>query len=221
MTTKILLSPEEMALVNNTDWILTKHIIIKKVFEMFGDLTEIFKQEAEPYHFLFPEKIKHQNGKITKGENYKLLPYVILDYPGTFLKDKIFAIRTMFWWGNFFSVTLHLSGLHKQRFTSSIAEMLSFLQKNNFFICINKDEWQHHFEADNYLPVFAISLEEFRKINEKPFFKIAKKIPLSEWENADEFLLNSFKQIMQFLQLSYQAGKKDPLPAIPKAGFGL
>ena len=48
--------------------------------------------------------------KIAKGENYLQLPYVLLDYPRCFDKENIFAIRTMFWWGNFFSITLHLSG---------------------------------------------------------------------------------------------------------------
>ena len=64
---KILLSPQEMELVNNTDWILTKHVITKKVFEMFGDLSRIINEEIKPYHYLFPENIKHQNGKISKA----------------------------------------------------------------------------------------------------------------------------------------------------------
>ena len=30
--------------------------------------------------------------------------------PAVFSKENIFAIRTMFWWGNFFSISLHVSG---------------------------------------------------------------------------------------------------------------
>ena len=55
-TAKIQLSPEEMELVKNKEWILTKHIITKKVFEMFGDLNEMIKKEAEPFNYLFPDK---------------------------------------------------------------------------------------------------------------------------------------------------------------------
>ncbi len=34
----------------------------------------------------------------------------MLDYPRAFGRDSIFACRTFFWWGRFFSLTLHLAG---------------------------------------------------------------------------------------------------------------
>lgn len=208
-TAKIQLSQEEMELVNNKEWILTKHIIIKKVFEMFGEINEIIKKEAEPYRHLFPGDIKNQNGKISKGENYQLLPYVILDYPAFFSKDTIFAVRAMFWWGNFFSITLHLSGEHKEKYIVDEESIYSFLQKNNFFIAVNEDEWQHHFQEENYILVSTISFQQFKKIIEKNFFKLSKKIPLTEWENANEFIINAFREIMQLLQISYPNDEKD------------
>ena len=137
MPAKIQLSPEETELVQNTEWILNKHIITKKVYDMFGDLSLLLKNEAEVNSYLFPPNIQSQSGKISKGENYQLLPYVILDYPAFFGKDKIFAVRTMFWWGNFFSVTLHLSGIYKQQFTADSEAVFSFLQKEDFF-CLHK-----------------------------------------------------------------------------------
>ena len=218
---KIHLSPQEILLVNNSEWILNKHIITKKVFKMFGELNEIFKTEAEPFYNLFPDNIKFQNGKISRGENYRLLPYVILDYPAFFWKDRIFAIRSMFWWGNFFSITLHLSGAFKEQFVTGKHDALSFLKKSNFFICVNEDEWQHHFQDDNYLPASIVNEDEFNKIVGKHFFKIAQKIPLDDWENATPFLLNGFREIMEFLQISYQDGKTDLSPEFPKVGSGL
>lgn len=222
MSTKIQLSQEEIELVNNTDWIVTKRIITKKVYEMFGDINERMKKEIDTsYSHLFPENIKHQSGKISQGENYQLLPYVILDYPAFFWKDRAFAIRTMFWWGNFFSVTLHLSGIYKEKLVSNSNDVLTFLQSNNFFVCVNEAEWQHNFEENNYVSSPAISLQQFASINEKAFFKVSKKISLSEWDNANEFALKSFREIMQLLQISYPAGKKDLLFEFPKAGSDL
>ena len=57
-----------------------------------------------------PEAVIQSSPKITRGENYQLLPYVILDYPRCFQKEQVFAIRTMFWWGKGISITLHVSG---------------------------------------------------------------------------------------------------------------
>lgn len=221
MISKIQLSPEEMALVNNTEWILTKHIIFERVFQMLGELNEVYKKEAELYQNLFRLNFKNINGKISRGENYQSLPYAILDYPSSFEKENIFAVRTMFWWGNFFSITLHLSGEHTEKFTRNSTHLFSILQKNNFFICVNEDEWQHHFDANNYLPATEIDLFQFKKILEKDFFKISKKIALTEWENANKFLLDSFIEIMQLLNINYPTGKKDLLPESPITGSGL
>jgi hypothetical protein len=220
-TAKIQLSPHEMELVQNSEWIFSKHMITKKVYDMFGQISVMLKNEMDVYDYLFPENLKYKSGKISKGENYKLLPYVILDYPAFFWKDRIFAVRTMFWWGNFFSTTLHLSGIYKNRFTIDAKGLLSFLQDHDYFICVNKVEWEHHFEADNYKPSSAVSLQEFETINQKDFFKVSKKISLSEWENVNGFVLNCFREIMQLLQISYPAGKKDLSPGFPKAGSGL
>ena len=220
-TAKIQLSPQEMELVKNTEWILSKHLITKKVYDMFGDISVLLKNEVSAYDYLFPENLQYKSGKISKGENYQLLPYVILDYPSFFWKDRIFAVRTMFWWGNFFSVTLHLSGMYKDQFTKHPSGLLSLLQENNFYICVSDKEWQHHFEEDNYKPSSAISPLEFEAINQKDFLKVSKKISLSEWENVNEFVLGCFREIMQILQVSYPAGKKDLLPGFPKAGSGL
>src|SRR6478672_2018750 len=105
--TKIQLSDVEMDLVNNTGWILTKHDIIKKVYVLFGELSESMHKELASFEKYLPAEVFLKSAKITRGENYKMLPYVILDYPAFFDRDHIFAVRTMFWWGNFFSITLH------------------------------------------------------------------------------------------------------------------
>ncbi len=220
-TPKIQLSAEEMILVNDTKWILTKHIIIKKVYEFFGNLLPLFQQELESFQYLFPENLRHQGGKISRGENYQLLPYVILDYPALFWKDNIFAIRTMFWWGHFFSITLQLSGTHKRKFISEKTGVKEWLERNNYFVCMSEGEWSHHFETDNYMASSDISNDQFNNILRKSFFKISKNISLTEWHNADTFLIDSFRELLQFLEFNFRADKKDLSPGSPTAGSGL
>jgi len=58
--------------------------------------------------------------KISRGENYLGLPYLVLDYPRLFRPDAVLAIRTFFWWGHFFSSTLQLSGGYKTEFLSRL-----------------------------------------------------------------------------------------------------
>ena len=89
--------------------------------------------------------MKEKSGKISKGENYLGLPYAILDYPAIFKKENVFAIRTMFWWGNFFSITLHISGRKRMR-EINISKLVENLREKNFLFCINKKEWEHNFD---------------------------------------------------------------------------
>ena len=218
---KLQLSKEEMELVTNREWILTKHRVIKKVYQMFGQINEMMKDEVLHNDHLFPENLKYKTGKISKGENYQLLPYVILDYPSSFVKNNIFTVRSMFWWGNFFSITLHLSGCHKTKFISNKPALLSFLKRSNFFICVNEEEWQHHFKEGNYALASAITNEEYTQLIKQDFFKVAKKLPLIRWENAYDFIMESFREILELLQINFQDDKKDLLPGFPIIGSGL
>ena len=50
--------------------------------------------------------------KISKGEAYRGLPWLMLDYPRYFGKEGHLSIRVFFWWGNFIAIYLHSSGVY-------------------------------------------------------------------------------------------------------------
>ena len=106
---KVQLSEEELQLVQNAEWLLTKNRIISKVYEMFGSLADEYRATIVNKRGLAEDVLKPAP-KIFKGENYQGLPYVMLDYPRSFGKEDTFAVRTMFWWGHYFSITLHRLG---------------------------------------------------------------------------------------------------------------
>lgn len=199
---KIHLSALESELVNNTEWIFTKQIIIKKVQHILGDLHSYYKQIIQQEKDVLPQIFQTPGGKITKGENYQGLPYLILDYPAIFSKEDIFAVRTMFWWGNFFSISLHVSGKFHSRF-DIIREIPDSLAKKEFFICVNEKEWEHHFQPDNYRLVDELSEMAIMSLGKKRFFKIGKKIELSQWDSVGMFLEKSFKEIIDIIKISY------------------
>jgi len=129
--TNVKLSKEELALVSEAGFILTKNRIINKVDDLFRQLSEDFQQRSKH----LPESIISIPPKISKGENYNGLPWVMLDYPRAFSNSDVFAIRCFFWWGNFFSITLQLQGSYKDMYSTSIKR---YLEENygNWCICI-------------------------------------------------------------------------------------
>src|SRR5438105_15186190 len=122
---KIRLSSKEMELVTNADWILTKNTIIEKTKILFGELQEVMTSTFNP---VAANDYTRVPPKISKGENYRGLPYLILDYPRLFEKENILAIRTMFWWGNFFSITLHLAGSYKKQHEEKCIQVYSIFK---------------------------------------------------------------------------------------------
>ena len=196
-STKIRLSPEEAALVTRADWILTKNNILQKIKQLLATIQTEQQHIIESYSPFFSEEILNKSPKISKGENYKGLPWLVLDYPRYFNKENAFAIRTFFWWGNFFSCTLHLSGNYKKKYQEKIIRSFDSLKTKDFSICINDDQWEHHFETTNYLPLQYVTAFGFEEtISKRPFIKLSKKIPLEEWNEAENKLLEIFSQLI-------------------------
>lgn len=194
---KIRLSPEERELVMNAGWILTKNNILQKINRQLGDLQSAQQEYLQNFSQSLPPAIMNSSPKISKGENYKGLPYLILDYPKYFDQSAVFAIRTMFWWGNFFSTTLHLAGTFKEEFQEKIIAAFPLWQENGFCCCVNQEQWEHHFEPGNYKPVAELSTTEFgNQIRNKSFCKVAKKNPLDNWDELPGLLLTDYKLLV-------------------------
>ena len=95
MNKSFSLSKYELAIANDWDFLFAKRLIIEKVCGVFGTIADEFKVHLK-HSF---QDIESSTPKISKGENYKGLPYVILDYPRIFQKEDILVIRCFFWWG--------------------------------------------------------------------------------------------------------------------------
>lgn len=201
-STKIRLSPEEAALVVRADWILTKNAILQKINHLLAALQTEQQHVLASYSLLLPEEIIKTSPKISKGEKYKGLPWLVLDYPRYFNQEDVFAIRTLFWWGNFFSCTLHLSGIYKTNYEKKIIDSFDILKSMDFYTCVNAEQWEHHFETTNYLPLHDFTASQFEKmINHRRFIKLSKKNPLQQWNEADKNLLEIFSQLIKTLAI--------------------
>ena len=140
---------------------------------------------------------KINTAKISRGENYKGLPYLVLDYPSVFTKNNILAFRTMFYWGNFFSITLHLQGdyltLNRDVLHSKIAQ----LQALELFISTGNSPWQYHYSSDNYLPIAPLDKEKFFTDS---FIKLSQRIPLNEYASLPDKAASFVRTFLEFLR---------------------
>lgn len=198
MQTKIQLLPAEMELVSSPDIILTKNAILQKIKSFLEALQVRQLDIIKQYSSNFPEEVLKISPKISRGENYKGLPWLVLDNPRHFQHNNIFAIRTMFWWGNFFSITLHLSGKYKSDLLNKIAESFSLLKKDDFYIYAGQKEWEHDFDPDFYKKISAATAGELEKIfSQNNFLKLAIKFPIDSLETIEDKLCRNYELLLR------------------------
>jgi hypothetical protein len=193
--TKITLSDKELSLVTNAGWILTKQVITGKVYEMFAGSIPVIRSLILNDQVVLPAAVKASVPKIYKGENYLQLPYVMLDYPRCFNRENIFAVRTMFWWANFFSITLHISGEYVYTVKKNLAKKKELLG-NGFFVAVNENQWEHHFEANNFLLYQQLdAVQQIKLFEQNDFIKLALKFDLAQWNNMPALLYDGYRKI--------------------------
>lgn len=198
MSTKIQLSEDELNLVQNAQWLLTKNKIIGKVFDLFAEVAHDRRDwlQRKPGPVRPAAELLQTSPKISKGENYNGLPWVMLDYPRVFGKEDVFAIRTMFWWGHYFSVTLHLKGRYKRQYRSIMLNNLSLFAQHDFYISVSEDEWRHEFAEDNYTLLSQLSFNEVENSwQANDFCKLSAKISLRQWNQSKDLLCALFETI--------------------------
>lgn len=198
---KVMLSPKERELVTDAGWILTKNRIIGKVYTLFGHLSEQYRVLWQQYPMLAGTGSGFHSPKISKGEQYRGLPWVMLDQPRHFTATESFAIRNFFWWGNFCSITLQLSEKYQIQYAAGLQEYFRLYPEKQagWYLAVGEDAWEHHFETDNYAP-----LSEQMDIvwTDVPFLKLAKKIPLQEWDGLTDFFERTYQEMLQMLAVS-------------------
>jgi hypothetical protein len=205
---KVQLSAEEMRLVRDPAWILTKNSVMGKVVAMFAELSGEIR--AGGAHRVAPPRRAPSSGgkepKISKGENYKGLPWVMLDYPRAFGKEDVYAIRTFFLWGHSFSVTLHLKGVYKERFLPTILARQAELADAGFEMSISDDEWAHEHTVETYGPLRADRSFEREAAGGRPWLKLSARVGLELWDEAPEKLFALHQLLMD---VSFPGGGTD------------
>ncbi|MBV8254157.1 MAG: hypothetical protein JO154_16270 [Chitinophaga sp.] len=194
------LTAAEAEVAMSADLLLLKNRVMGKVVDMMGAIHRGLEETQAHHAFAFEPAWLQQSAKISKGEQYRQLPWVMLDFPRYFSGKDVFAFRTMFWWGHYFSSTLHLAGKVKERFLDTIADNQSVLAANGFQVYLGDDPWEHDFEGGNYKPIGNISLADWRLVTDRhDFLKIAKPFSLAQWGEVKNEVVAAYAALLALL----------------------
>lgn len=191
-------SKKDLDVLSEKDFFFQKKQVTRKIISHLSQLLEKMKGVNEKRSPLFPDGTK-LTGKISKGENYQDLPYFVLDYPRLFSRASVCAIRTMVWWGNDISITLHLQGEALEERRKKLSEKINDF--DNYYICIHpRSPWNYHYGNDNYQKIGKIDDEKLSEIiYNKKFIKISNYISISRIKEMENFLLNSYRELLKLV----------------------
>lgn len=194
----MIASSSELEILADRSFLQLKEAISKKIVKQLAEIENELKQVVKTSNFDFPTSAFTQSGKISKGENYRGLPYFILDYPRLFTKKETFAFRAMLWWGHEFSCTLHIGG--EQLGLLDDHHIRKIHDAKDLYFCIENSPWEYHFESDNYCLMSELTLEEIKThMAKNKFIKISRYIPVKAWDSYKSFTLESFARYLILL----------------------
>jgi hypothetical protein len=191
----------ELQVIHDSEFLQTKSRAISKVQDLLMDVRSELRKSFNQAGLENILEDTQLSGKISKGENYRGLPYLVLDYPAIFRKDDVFAFRTMFWWGNFYSSTLHLQGSFLERFRKQIVKNVDLLGELELNLCVNDTPWEYHYESDNYRP---LSSDDLDILSNHYFLKISRRFELESWQSLPDEVVRLFSKLMTMLTQKFQ-----------------
>lgn len=166
--------------MQDTQFLQTKWEVMEKVgvllskLQLMIDKSRYFKPKiiSQLTAIQFPEP------KISRGENYNGLPYMVLDHPRFFSQDSTLTFRSMFLWGEFWSFTLQLQG-------NIFNKMKDFPQgrfalANPVYVSNGETPWEYFYDESNYKlfpPNSSSAIKEH--IYNRSFAKFSEKIPVT------------------------------------------
>lgn len=196
------LTDKELDYLSDTDFLRTKNTIYQKTDQMLSATHQLLREYLSEHSLNFPEGVLIQGGKISRGENYRELPYHVLDFPRKFTREDIFTVRSMVWWGHHLSLTLHIAGDSFDKYKSQLSSKLPLLQAWDWKVCIGDDPWQYHQEESYFQPARRFQEVPWSDwIMKRSWCKLATFTPLNDWEQLPDKAVIFLERIVQLLNL--------------------
>ncbi|MBI3235591.1 MAG: hypothetical protein HYZ42_16395, partial [Bacteroidetes bacterium] len=97
---KVMFTDKELIMMNDSNLMPAKQLIIKKIEEIFTQIGQ---------EFISNPVFENKQFKISKGENLSNQPYVVLDLPQLKSVEFKCQYRMLYWWGNSVNTYIYVS----------------------------------------------------------------------------------------------------------------
>jgi hypothetical protein len=188
---ELMLTRDELDLALDTRIFHLKDQVLRKI----RGLLEQTARELSELNAALPAGVLAGTLKISRGENYRLMPYLVLDFPRYAEGENLYLFRTMFWWGHYFISSLIVSGnpLNQTR-TRAGQQCRSLAWREDLLFCVAATPWHHDAGPDNlrsFASLGAQTLEE--GLQGREFVKLSRILPLDRSGHLPQFSVECFQ----------------------------
>jgi hypothetical protein len=181
---------DEFEILGDRHFLLTKRKAIDHTVQLLADVKDSLK-DLNKESYSLPDAAWRSMGKISKGENYRGLPFVVLDYPSLFERKNILTFRTMFWWGHYFAVFVMCSG--EMMKWCPLKKLEEKGLKNDYFINTSKDFW--NFDLDNGPFIKAEEMRDGSDIEKTHnSCSVARRLEIKDYKKLPELVTDTFME---------------------------
>lgn len=181
------LNNDEFNLISDTWYPIIKKGAIEKIKAQLADLGAQM-QDNQP----------HLNYKISAGENYLNLPYLILDFPKISGPNFPFVFRTLFWWGKPISCQV----LVRNNLYNNTIDKLLYLSHPNTLVLVGDNLWENDFSSQHFKSVAELSDIEKAALTAKTYVKLVHTFDMKKPDNLFEEAIGFYENYKELLLTS-------------------
>jgi hypothetical protein len=192
----IKLTKEEFGLMICGDYPKIKQRVIGKMCQRFDLLGALLAEKlAAPASLTEPWKVAF---KTTRGENYRLLPYTVLDFPRIKGPDFALCCRTMFWWGKYFSLNVILRTDIPD--TGAFVRNLKAGGLKKVRVYHGNDLWEQDLGHVDFMKLKNLDETTFVELmSNRRYIKICRKVSFAEMDQLETIALEFYTAVLAAL----------------------
>lgn len=180
------LSSAELKLVQTTEYPLLKLAAMEKIKNMLQlTANELLLNSA------FNRYIGQKQVKISAGENYLNLPYLVADVPKLTSATPHLHIRMLFWWGNYFAFQFFIDA--KQLTTNRL--LANIAKAQGVYVLLNDNIWHNNINDDCWKLTSDLADNDYALLMGLNTIKCCGLHPIDDYETLPE-AANGFYETM-------------------------
>lgn len=210
---KVALSAFELELVANCSWLYAKRAILDKTALVLGRVANSIRPTYDALRAEPGASEPWLSPKLSRGEAYESLPWLMLDFPREFRGTDWLAIRHFFGWGQGFTVSLLLRGRYLKHAIAHMNTHLPAWQSEGWAMIVSGDPWQHGWKpASQRLLQELAPKDVLALVQQLGFLQIRKHLPVQNWAGAEDFMRDMHRAFQPLIEavINSPAGETGP-----------